>query len=55
MDKREANCSTEENVTSPKTTETVYVIERDVDMDAFTQREKEYVQCQLLVKILVIL
>ena len=28
-------------ITSPKTTETAYVNKRDVDTDAFTQREKE--------------
>ena len=39
--KRNPNFSTEENVTLPKTTETFYVIERDVDTDALTQREKE--------------
>ena len=36
--KRKANFSTEENVTSPKTTETVYVVERDVDTDALMQK-----------------
>ena len=39
--KRNCNFSTEENVTSPKTMETIYVIGRDVDTDALTQREKE--------------
>ena len=39
--KRNCNFSTEENVTSLKTTETVSVIKRDVDTDALTQREKE--------------
>ena len=41
MEKRNGNFSTQENVTSPKKIETVYRIERDVDTDAFTQREKE--------------
>ena len=41
VNKRKANFSTEDNGTSPKTTETVYVFERDVDTDAPTQREKE--------------
>ena len=39
--KRNCNFSTEENLTSPKTMETIYVIGRDVDTDALTQREKE--------------
>ena len=41
MNTRKANFSTEENVTSPKTTETVYKIERDVNTGALTQREKD--------------
>ena len=41
VEKRNHNFSTEENVTSTKTIETVYVIERYVDTDALTQREKE--------------
>ena len=41
MNKGKANFSTEDNVTSPKTTETVYVIERYVDIDPPMQREKE--------------
>ena len=41
VNKRKANFSIEDNVTSPKTTETAYVNKRDVDTDAFTQREKE--------------
>ena len=41
MKKRNRNFSTEENVTSPKTMETNYVIGRDVDTDALTLREKE--------------
>ena len=39
--KRNPNFSTEQNVTSPKTTETIYLIEKDVDTDALTQGEKE--------------
>ena len=41
VNKRKANFSTEDNVTSPKITEVVYVVERDADTDALTQREKE--------------
>ena len=41
MKKRNPNFSTEQNVTSPKTTETIYLIEKDVDTDALTQGEKE--------------
>ena len=41
MNKRKLNFSTEDNVTSPKTTETVYVNGRVVDRDALTQRKKE--------------
>ena len=55
MKKRNRNFSTEENVTSPKIIETVYMIERDLDTDAdaLTQRKKKiYVQYQLVGKVI---
>ena len=42
MKKRNRNFSTEENVTSPKAIETVYVIERDVDTDAHALSQRKY-------------
>ena len=45
VEKRNRNFSTEESLTSPKTTGTVQVIERDLDTNALMQREKVKNMC----------